>query len=555
VPVASWAGDVNWNLGLSSWLGRGNQLDVPYDYSENYLTLNLDAESWAARFELEYSDPPEYGFAYTGLRQFWLTHNGDKHTLELGDVGAVFGRGLALNLYEDQIIDFDNIPRGLRLNYLVNDILEFDLLAGFKNEYRFYSPSSALREPDGLNDFMLTGLQATIYGSSFSSSPYIIASELKSDYRWPSIDESSTSVNTEIVRQKMRALQAGLAQSIYGTSWDVFVEYSLQRKGFDYPIIYPEIQLYEDGVGLDYGDNQSSLSGAGIYAQVNWYPEWATVLFEYKRYAYGREEIRYKSDPYYQGTKPLPWQIGPTGIRQHDINLLGNVTHPVDYGDEVGYNLELRKYFGYAWALTLSATAASQIEDEGDFRPCSDARYSPWQEYLAELEYSGSSLTNRFFLARTNATVSGASTAEQYEHLTLVPAYLTWHPSDKLSLSTVLEYQASNLRSEFYDDADAEGDAEEHNYSTTHIIFSADVLHRYSASVIWDRSDDPALATAEGGEEFQNWLSTEISVKPTDKIWLRASYGKEKGGVRCTGGVCRVLNPFEGFRMSLEWRF
>ena len=77
------AADLNWNLGLSSWTGRGNQLDIPYDYTENYLTFNADLATWSARFELEYSQPPEYGYEFTGLRRFWLTYSGDRHTLEI----------------------------------------------------------------------------------------------------------------------------------------------------------------------------------------------------------------------------------------------------------------------------------------------------------------------------------------------------------------------------------------------------------------------------------------------------------------------------------------
>jgi hypothetical protein len=28
-------------------------------------------------------------------------------------------------------------------------------------------------------------------------------------------------------------------------------------------------------------------------------------------------------------------------------------------------------------------------------------------------------------------------------------------------------------------------------------------------------------------------------------------YGAERGGVVCTGGVCRLINPFDGFRFTV----
>ena len=151
-------------------------------------------------------------------------------------------------------------------------------------------------------------------------------------------------------------------------------------------------------------------------------------------------------------------------------------------------------------------------------------------------------------IAYTRSVLSGQSAAEIMEHFTLVPAYLSWHPNETLVLSTVVELQTSKVYGELY-----EGDVlEGHDFQSGHFIASADYNHNYSAAIIWDTSNDPSLMTND--EEIQHWVSGEISVKPMDGLWLRASYGKEKGGVRCTGGVCRVLNPFEGFRMALEWR-
>ena len=249
-------------------------------------------------------------------------------------------------------------------------------------------------------------------------------------------------------------------------------------------------------------------------------------------------------------TKPLPWQMGPTGIREHDISLLGNVTHPVDYGDELGWNLEIRKTLSDTWSVVLNGAQTSQSASDGapGILPTQDLDRNPWQEYYAEFEYSGSSFYQRLLIAYTRSVLSGQSAAEVMEHYTLVPAYLSWHPNTTLVLSTVVELQTSKVYGELYSGSELEG----HNFQSGHFIASADYDHNYSAAIIWDMSNDPSLVT--GGEDIQHWVSGEVSIKPRDGLWVRASYGKEKGGVRCTGGVCRVLNPFEGFRLALEWR-
>ncbi len=552
IPLVLIAEGVSWNLGLKSNLGRGEQVGTDYNYFENFINGSIELGQWYLDLSVESSQPPEYGFEYQGIDRFFLSYIGNARSLEIGDISAVFGRGLALNLDENQAIDFDNEIMGLRFSSVFLENHEIDLLAGFKNQYRFYSPSSDLREPDGEATFELAGAEATLNSESgvWSLIPYFIASRMESDFVWQELDADMGSIVTDTVTQKMNALQAGWGQSIYGENWDLYLEYNKTWKAFDYPISNQSIQQLENGQSLISTDPNYSQEGQAFNLQLNWFPEWFTTLFEYKRYLNGPETSSQKRDPMLLATKPLPWQMGPTGIREHDISLLGNVTHPVDYGDELGWNLELRKTLSDSWSMVINGAQTSQSSPDGapGVLPTQDLNQNPWQEYYAEFEYSGSSFYQRLLIAYTRSVLSGQSAAEIMEHFTLVPAYLSWHPNETLVLSTVVELQTSKVYGELY-----EGDVlEGHDFQSGHFIASADYNHNYSAAIIWDTSNDPSLMTND--EEIQHWVSGEISVKPMDGLWLRASYGKEKGGVRCTGGVCRVLNPFEGFRMALEWR-
>ncbi len=547
---------VTWNLGLISNLGRGEQVGLDYDYLENFLNGSLEYGPWYLDMRLEYSDPPEYGYELKGIQRARLQYMSDRWSLDLGDISAVFGRGLALNLYEDQTIDFDNKIRGFRIKAELFEDHELDLILGSNSDYRFYSPSSDLREPDGQADYDLAGIEANINSASgvWSITPYFIGSRVRSDYIWKELNPEFGGVTSDTVVQTMHVIQGGWGQSIYGDIWDLYIEYNRSWKALDYPLSDQRILDTEQGIILQNAATSYREEGQALNLQLNWFPEWFTALFEYKRYLNGPELAADKRDPYLLATKPLPWQLGPTGIRQHDISLLGNVTHPVDYGDELGWNLELRRSLNDFWAITLNASQTSQARDSRDleqsagFWPQQDNRRNPWQEYFTEIEYSGEAISQRMFIAYTRSVLSGASAAELAEHFTLVPAYLSWHPSENIVLSTVIELQRSTVSGELYTGETIEG----HSYSSGHFIGSVDLRHKYSAALIWDTSDDPNLN--DGLHENQNWVSGELSLKPTDRVWIRASYGKEKGGVRCTGGVCRVLNPFEGYRMSVEWR-
>jgi len=552
LPLGLMSQDLSWNLGLKSNLGRGEQVGDEYNYFENFINLSLERDQWYLDLSFESSQPPEYGFEYQGLDRFFLSYIGDTRSLEIGDISAVFGRGLALNLDEDQAIDFDNELLGLRFSSMFLENHELDIIGGVREEYRFYSPSSNLREPDGRASYELLGAEVTLNSASggWSLSPYFIGSHLASDLVWQSMDLQTGTLSRDTLTQNMNALQAGWGQNYYGNNWDIYLEYSKTLKALDYPLATQSLVQTEGGQVLENGDVRYALGGQALNIQVNWFPEWFTAMFEYKRYLSGRETAAEKRNPMLLASKPLPWQLGPTGIREHDISLLGNVTHPVDYGDELGWNLEIRKPLGERWNMVFNAARTSQSVSDAEpgLLPVNDLEKNPWQEAFAEFEYAGDQIYQRMLVAFTRSVLSGQSAAEVAEHITFVPAYFSWHPNSSLVLSTVAELQRSKVFGERYDGQVLEG----HHFNSGHFILSADYDHKYSTALIWDTSSDPSLLNP--GEELQHWVSGEISLKPLDGLWVRASYGKEKGGVRCTGGVCRVLNPFEGLRLSMEWR-
>ena len=556
VPIILLSNDLSWNYGITSNLGRGDQQGETYDYSENYLSLSGQLGAWYLDLNLEYSSPPEYGYSLTGIQNILLRYTATAWTLEAGDLNAVFGRGLALQTYEDQTIDFDNRIRGLRLRSSLLGQHEINLLAGFNENYRFYSPSSELREPDGEAEYRMVGAETMINSSGgvWSLAPYIIASQMRSDYSRYNIDPELGIVRLDTLLQTQNAMQLGWSQAVYGSNWDIFLEYNRTWKAFDQPLVEQNIYQTGAGVALHNGLIEYEREGQALNLQLNWFPDWATIMFDYRRYLSGPELTSDKRNPLLLSQKALPWQLGPTGIRQHDISLLGNVTHPVDYGDELGWTLELTKYFGYSWSMVLNASQISRSRDSRDMSleagilPTNDIRQHPWSEYFAEFEYTGERLSQRMLVAFTQSVLSGMNSAEISDHITVVPAYFSWVINPNLVANGLIELQHSTVSGVSYDDEEQDG----HEYGSYHLVGSIDYKSDYSFSVIWDASDDPLLNT--GVEQMQHWVSGEVSAKPLDGLWIRASYGKEKGGVRCTGGVCRILNPFEGFRLTLEWR-
>ena len=60
---------------------------------------------------------PEFGFANNEIRKFRLEYSTERFLIKLGDIYEFWGRGLVLNQFDDQVINFDNGTRGLFLEY------------------------------------------------------------------------------------------------------------------------------------------------------------------------------------------------------------------------------------------------------------------------------------------------------------------------------------------------------------------------------------------------------------------------------------------------------
>ena len=156
--------------------------------------------------------------------------------------------------------------------------------------------------------------------------------------------------------------------------------------------------------------------------------------------------------------------------------------------------------------------------------------YYPFQEFYLEMDYSGYILQNRTIAAYTEFSTNGIY---KEKYITFIPAYFS-RITGPFVLGGSLGIQKALKRGNEYFN---------HQY-----ILSIDWQRKFSFALITDLSSDPAIT------ENTQWVSGEISYKPSPILTLRTSYGTEKGGIRCIGGVCRYISPFDGVRMTLEVR-
>jgi peroxiredoxin len=75
---------------------------------------------------------------------------------------------------------------------------------------------------------------------------------------------------------------------------------------------------------------------------------------------------------------------------------------------------------------------------------------------------------------------------------------------------------------------------------------------KWILTVSFDRTTDPQVLFF---RDKRNWLGVQLEIKFSQANAIRIFYGAMKGGVKCSGGICKFFPPFEGFRMDAIFRF
>ena len=118
------------NFSIESKYGKGDEVFVSpsgeteyrdYIYNEHILDAHFILDKFYFYSQFEYSKPPVLGDPLIGLNNFYLEYSTDKVNVKIGDIYTLYGRGLTLNMFQDQVIDYDNSLRGLEARYYIND--------------------------------------------------------------------------------------------------------------------------------------------------------------------------------------------------------------------------------------------------------------------------------------------------------------------------------------------------------------------------------------------------------------------------------------------------
>ncbi len=493
-------------------------LDIPFSYFENLTDVRLGLHpSLTVGFRLLFDDPPEVGPRFRGIQRRYLEFQRDNVQLRAGHLSHLFGQGLALNLFEERGLAYDTWLDGVHAAYR-SGMLDVGLIGGRisyrdsvtivrQEEYKVFGANVEVRPYGGL----LLGLSAV---SAEGDIPHPI--EIRN-------------IDAEII-EAYASLSVGTVNGLF--NW--------ARKG------------------TRYSGGQGTEAGYGLYASLSYSGEGIGVAIDYKSY---RFDIRNPFERYdfARPTRFLPFQNAPIVQREHTSTLLSRSIHEIDFNDEAGFQVELYWSVHENTLLTLNTSLSSRHDlylfDERSFTfersrrasrflPSFDNAYSPFTELFLEVDHRFSYRTSfRGGFGRRSKVIFNEFTGRSDSHYLrsfIIPLQLYIPVSGPLSATIVSEHEwvrdsFSIQQPEFYNQL----------FSVT-----ASRSPDLTATVRYEFTTHESDPT---GRKY--WMAGELGYSIGQSHTVTLSYGSERGGLTCSNGVCRYLQPYTGVRFSILSQF
>ncbi|MBI5059211.1 hypothetical protein HZB60_05435 [candidate division KSB1 bacterium] len=246
-----------------------------------------------------------------------------------------------------------------------------------------------------------------------------------------------------------------------------------------------------------------------------------SLLADYKDYDYGYV---------------TPFQNPPTVYRELGPRLLqGREPHVMNIPNEVGYQLELSGQTTGTTFATLHYHAASRHahDQSGIPRPTLQQVDAPFWECFANVEQSLPRDRSLFVELGANEEASGTWQQRKWVQ--------TRFSTPLRAIQLDLEIEELFLTDKTRNDEDFLDQ-----------FYSAGLTWKngFSVSGVYQLSNDRELQDKEG----PSWPSVEtaLSFGENDRHRAILFYGRERGGLKCSNGVCRQVQAFSGFRLTLE---
>ncbi len=603
--------------GLQPSIEIGDTTRESYVYREHFLDVTAAYGNFILWSNFEFSSPPRIGPDHLGLRKLRLTWESDRLSVNAGDLYGQFGRGLALNLWENQGIDWDSSLKGIWLTARPTDKLSVDIVSGNTAGGRHLpiGPGVDTRIRDFSEDVTVSALLFTANDLLPNLSVGFYGVDVDADNPWfwkmQSLFGGVETVDSISVRT--RSFSPGLFVEYFGPNFDVYMEMMKRSlEIFDADSLY-STPLYD----WLYYDKESK--GWGGYASVSYYPGKLGVTLEYKNYFFDTSHPDKREHLPYRLGRLAPMMNGPTAFKEHSSILLGRVPHVMDFEDEVGIQAEINLnvtdnlFLIFNYAQSSRHTMFKRITDidwisnwEKDYLPfggwhSSDEGFYPFSEAYGEVDYYYESLNLNFnvIIARSKEVleyeydiIEKAADVEYLDkhiinwekrNVWSIPIQLTLALPAEYGLTVYFEHQWEDIETGTHifstdtlsgelAEALSEDQTSDPNYNR-YVALSLGKSSQYSIGLVYDFASETPTGVKENtdpendswleemlrnsGVDLTNkWFGVQGSLYLTPATILSVFYGSLQGGLKCESGVCVYVPGIEdAFTVTITSNF
>ena len=329
--------------------------------NENLFDLGVSFNQLYFFTKLEYSEYPVFGIErinpHDMIHSYYLEYLGDRLNVKLGNIYSLYTRGLIINTYQDQDIDFDNSILGVELSYDLLDWmrvysiygsdtyefrinpqsqlneLSFDHITGFiGSELSFFD--NLILNLQYMNQELIVDEDVRISGSEtggdnfidyHSDKTFIISDHIKENFELFYADD--------ITKYNINSDKIGLSVQSYVFGVDVYAEYVINK----YTRLDPGVVVGKE------------LDGCSLYASLSADLFNVGITYEFKRY----------DNPYYIETI----SSAPFVYREASSVLQSRLSHLMSFVNEVGHQFDVLYPFGDSFMLNLNLSTARRIHE------------------------------------------------------------------------------------------------------------------------------------------------------------------------------------------------
>ena len=621
----SYSQSAYFSAGLTARYGSGFQSSIEigdttrnsYVFREHTLDITAGYGNFSIWSNFEFSSPPRIGPDHLGLRKLRMMWESDYLSVSAGDLYGQFGRGLALNLWESQGIDWDSSLRGIWLTTRPNEKLTLDIVSGNSAGGRHLpiGPGVDPRIRDFSEDATVSALLLSVDNILPNLSIGLYGVDVDAFKPWfGKMQNLFGDVETvDSVNVRTRSFSPGFFVEYIGRDYDLYVE--VMKRSLE---IFDTDSLYSTP-SFEWIYYERENKGWGGYASVSYYPGKLGVTLEYKNYFFddSHPDIRTKL-PYHLG-RLAPIMNGPTAFKEHSAVLMRRTPHIMDFEDEVGIQAEVNLnvsddlflIFNYAQSSRHTGfrdvnyidgyDGWEKVETESLLWFSDNEMFYPFKEFYGEFNYHYSplNLDIRLMAARSSEIVESYveiinelsywenHTQEQLDwkkrDLYTLPTELTLSLPSGHGLTLYWEHQWEDYNDRNYlvyrDLSSSEIDSVTTDeiltvpYYYRYVALNLSKPSRYSAGFIYDfasgiktgspQNTDPAndswleeILRNSGVDMTNKWFGVQGSLYLTPATIFNVFYGSLQGGLKCDSGVCVYVPGIEdAFTVTITSNF